>query len=39
MQTLDLSSGGRLFEFLKGNTTVKPGQIGLAYEGNEMAMV
>ena len=28
-----------MFEFLKGKTAVKPGQIGLAYEGNEMAMV
>jgi MSHA biogenesis protein MshI len=28
-----------LFEFLKGKTAVKPGQIGLAYEGHEMAMV
>ena len=27
-----------MFEFLKGKT-VKPGQIGLAYEGKEMAMV
>lgn len=28
-----------MFEFLKGKTAVKPGQIGLAFEGQEMAMV